>query len=254
MSPPDTTSAKTTADPDAALVFARFPDRFRAIVIGASGGIGGAIATALAVHPQCSAVARLSRSAIPVDGTPIDLLDEVSIAAAAASLAANAPYHLIVTAVGVLRGDGLEPEKSLRALDANMLARSFAINAIGPALVIKHFAPLLPKSGPCVLATLSAKVGSIGDNRLGGWYAYRASKAALNQLIRSSAVEIARTRPDARVLALHPGTVATKFSDGYNPSHEVFTPADAARRLLAVMAASDGSGQFLSHDGTEIPW
>ncbi len=252
--------------------FRSFPEGFRAVVIGASGGIGGAIATVLEAMPRCGTVRRLARSVAYGGGPLIDLTDEASIAEAAAAVAAGGPCHLIVTAVGALRGDGLEPEKSLRALDAGMLARSFAINAVGPALVIKHFAPLLPKAGPCVLATLSAKVGSIGDNRLGGWYGYRASKAALNQFIQTAAVEIARGRPDARVLALHPGTVATRFSQGYSPDHEVFTADDAAARLLSVMSAvavggdkiaggsemgggaGPGVARFLGYDGQEIAW
>ena len=251
--------------------FDAFPEGFRAVVLGASGGIGGALASALEACPRCGYAARLARSVAFDGGVRIDLTDEASIAAAAASVGASGPYHLILTAVGVLRGDGLEPEKSLRALDAGMLIRSFAINAVGPALVIKHFAPLLPKTGPCALATISAKVGSIGDNRLGGWYGYRASKAALNQLIRTAAVEISRTRPEARVLALHPGTVATRFSHGYAPDHEVFSPDHSARRLLAVVSAacsrgggelaaanlvpgSVGSGRFLGYDGQEIDW
>ncbi|MBX9926598.1 MAG: SDR family NAD(P)-dependent oxidoreductase [Hyphomicrobiaceae bacterium] len=242
-----------------AATFDAFPAGFRAVVIGASGGIGGALASALEVMPRCGGVVRLARSVAFESGVRIDLTDEASIASAAASVGAGGACHLILTAVGVLRGDGLEPEKSMRALDPHMLARSFAINALGPALVIKHFAPLLPKAGPCALATISAKVGSIGDNRLGGWYGYRASKAALNQLIRTAAVEISRTRPEARVLALHPGTVATRFSQGYAPDHEVFSPDDAARRLLAVVsttcgAADRGSGRFLGYDGREIAW
>jgi len=227
-----------------------FPSGFRAIVIGATGGIGAALTARLSQSPECGSVTGLSRSSHPA----IDLLDEAKIADAAAELAASAPYHLIVTAVGILHGDGLAPEKALKALDPGVMARSFAINAIGPALVIKHFAPLLPKHGRCVLATLSARVGSIGDNRLGGWHSYRASKAALNQFIKTSSVEIARNRPDACVLALHPGTVATGLSSGFNPTHEVFTPDDAARRLLAVMSSAHGTGRFLAYDGSEIPW
>lgn len=230
--------------------FAGFPRGFNAIVVGATGGIGGAIADLLEADPACGAVVRLSRSGAP----RVDLLDEASIAAVAAELAPNGPYHLIVTAVGILRNDILEPEKALRALDPVQMAASFAINAIGPALVIKHFSPLLPRAGRSVMATLSAKVGSIGDNRLGGWHSYRASKAALNQLIKTSAVEIARTRPEACLLALHPGTVATRLSAGYQPAHEVFTPEDGAGRLIAVMASAEGTGRFLAYDGSEIPW
>ena len=231
-------------------VFLDFPDGFQAIVIGASGGIGSACVAALEPDNRCARVIGLSRSSRP----PVDLLDEATLAQAAASLASAGPYHLIITSVGILQSENLQPEKSLRALDPQMMARSFAINAIGPALVIKHFAPLLPKSGRSVLATLSARVGSIEDNRLGGWYSYRASKSALNQLMRTASVEIARTRPEAVLFALHPGTVATRLSQSFNPAHEVFTPSEAASRLLAVMSAARTSGQFLAYDGSNIPW
>jgi NAD(P)-dependent dehydrogenase (short-subunit alcohol dehydrogenase family) len=229
-----------------------FPDGFKAIIIGATGGIGAALANALDADPACSTVVRLGRSTLPA----IDVTDEASLATAASALAATGPYHLIVTAVGVLHDGTLSPEKSLRALNPAQMALSFAVNAIGPALVIKHFAPLLPKSGRGVLATLSARVGSIGDNRLGGWYSYRAAKAGLNQLVHSAAIEIGRVRPDAVVLALHPGSVATKLTGPFQVNHEVFTPPDAAQRLLAVIARvkPEHTGQFLAYDGTVIPW
>ncbi len=224
-----------------------FPEGFWAVVVGASGGIGGGLVRALEAHPRCGRVVGLSRPGV-------DLRDEATIAEAAAVLADGGPYHLVVTAVGQLQTATLTPEKALRALDARQMAESYAINAIGPALVIKHFAPLLPKSGRSVLATLSARVGSIGDNRLGGWYSYRASKAALNQLIRTASIEVARGRPDARLLALHPGTVATRLSAPFQATHEVFTPDDAAARLLQVMATAEATGAFLAYDGTRIDW
>jgi NAD(P)-dependent dehydrogenase (short-subunit alcohol dehydrogenase family) len=229
-----------------------FPDGFKAIIIGATGGIGAALADALQADPACGGVVRLGRATLP----SIDVTDEPSLAAAAAALTASGPYHLIITAVGVLHDGTLSPEKSLRALNPAQMALSFAVNAIGPTLVIKHFAPLLPKSGRGVLATLSARVGSIGDNRLGGWYSYRAAKAGLNQLVHSAAIEIGRTRPDAIVLALHPGSVATKLTGPFNVNHEVFTPSDAASRLLGVIAGAkpDQTGHFLAYDGSTIPW
>ncbi len=229
-----------------------FPNGFKAIILGATGGIGAALADALDADPACGAVVRLGRSTLPA----IDVTDEGSLAAAAATLATTGPYHLIITAVGVLHDGTLVPEKSLRALNPAQMALSFAVNAIGPALVIKHFAPLLPKSGRGVLATLSARVGSIGDNRLGGWYSYRAAKAGLNQLVHSAAIEIGRNKPDAVVLALHPGSVATKLTGPFNVNHEVFTPPDAAQRLLAVIAGAtpQQTGQFLAYDGAQIPW
>lgn len=229
---------------------AAFPSGYKTIVIGSTGGIGAAFVAALTTDPNCGGVVALSRSSTP----RINLLDEATLATAAGELAAGGPYHLIITAVGILQDANLQPEKSLRALNPDQMARSFAINAIGPALVIKHFAPLLPKSGRSVLATLSARVGSIGDNRLGGWYSYRAAKSALNQLIRSASVEVARTRPEALLLALHPGTVATRLSQPFTPTHEVFTPEHAAAQLLTTINAATQSGQFLAYDGSAIAW
>ena len=227
-----------------------FPLGFKAIVIGATGGIGHALTQVLIEHPRCGGVTALARSSTPA----LDVLDEASVAAAAAQVADQGPYHLIITAVGVLQSEHLRPEKSLRALDPAQMALSYALNAIGPALIIKHFSPLLPKTGRSCLATLSARVGSIGDNRLGGWYSYRAAKTGLNQLIASAAIEVARTKPDAVLLALHPGTVATRLSQDFKPSHEVFTPHDAAVRLLTVIEGASQTGSFLAYDGQTIAW
>jgi len=164
---------------------------------------------------------------------------------------------LVFDATGFLHGDGMEPEKSWRELDPAHLAHAFAINAIGPALLMKHFLPLLPRERRAVFATLSARVGSIGDNRLGGWYAYRASKAALNQLVRTAAVELRRGRPQAICVALHPGTVDTGLSAPFAKSGlQVQAPAEAAARLLAVIErlGPGDSGEFLPHRGAPVPW
>ena len=150
-----------------------------AVVIGATGGIGNALMQALAQDGAYNAVIGLSRSSTP----PLELTSETSIAAAAAFTAGKGTPRLIMDATGVLQSETIKPEKSWRELNAAQMAEAFAINAIGPALVMKHFLPLLPRESRAVFATLSARVGSIGDNRLGGWYSYRASKAALNQLI-----------------------------------------------------------------------
>lgn len=212
-----------------------------AIVIGASGGIGGAMMRAIP-----GPVIGLSRSSDP----PIDLLDEDSIARAAAQMP---PPSLVLVATGALHA----PEKSFRALDPTAMARAFAINAIGPALVAKHFLPLLPKRGRSVFAVLSAKVGSIGDNHLGGWYSYRAAKAALNQILHTAAIELRRTHPDAICVALHPGTVDTPLSQGFAKTGlEVQTPDAAAARLLALIdgLGPEHSGQFLDRGGQILPW
>ena len=242
------------------------PAPFEAVVVGASGAIGAALVQALAADPAVARVTALSRGARTAADAPaaarvshghFDRADESSIAAAAAALAGREP-RLVIVATGMLHDAGQRPEKSLRELDAANLARSFAVNAIGPALVVKHFAPLLPRHGKSVLAALSARIGSIGDNRLGGWYAYRASKAALNQLLRTAAIEVARSRPEAVVLGLHPGTVDSALSRPFQagvPAGRLFTPADAASRLLAVVdgATPAQSGCQLAWDGSLIP-
>ena len=153
--------------------------------------------------------------------------------------------------------DGLTPEKSWRDLDVAHMARSFAVNAIGPALLMKHFLPLLPRQGRSVFATLSARVGSIGDNRLGGWYSYRSSKAALNQLVRTAAIELARRRPAALCVALHPGTVETRLSAPFvKRSADVQTAEYAANRLLGVIErlSPANTGGFFDFRGEPVPW
>jgi NAD(P)-dependent dehydrogenase (short-subunit alcohol dehydrogenase family) len=167
------------------------------VIFGASGGIGGALVEALQAEERFEHVVAFSRRSSP----SIDLLDEASLERAAAFAAARGELRLVIDATGFLHDDRQGPEKSWRQLDAVKLARSFALNAIGPALIMKHVLPRLPRSGKAVFATLSARVGSIGDNRLGGWYSYRASKAALNQLVRTAAVELARRSPDAICIA-----------------------------------------------------
>jgi len=219
----------------------------RTLVIGGSGGIGRALVSLLGGR---EAVVALGRSSDP----RIDLTDEASLEAAARVLCAQAPFARIIDATGALTIDGVGPEKRLADLDPVRLARAFAINAIGPALLLKHFSPLLPRAGRCVFATLSARVGSIGDNGLGGWYGYRASKAALNQFVRTAAIEIARRRPEALVLALHPGTVRTGLSAQFTAPGQGFSPEEAAVKLVQVMDAATESGVFLDHAGKTIPW
>lgn len=219
----------------------------QALVIGASGGIGQALVAAL--RDRGDQVTGLSRS---VD--QVDLTDEASIAAVLAPL--QGPYETVVVATGALEINGADPEKSLRTLDATILSAQFALNSIGPMLVLKHALRLVPRDRPARFAVLSARVGSIGDNRLGGWYSYRAAKAALNQLVHTAAIEIARTHPHAVVACLHPGTVATPFTAKYLGTHPAVPPAEAARNLLAVL---DGltpaqSGGFFDAQGKVVPW
>ena len=224
-----------------------------AVVAGASGGIGSALMRLIEASGRFDAVEGLARSRSPA----FDLEDEESIAAAAARIGAMGPMRLFVDATGLLSDARMQPEKALRQIDPAAMERSFRVNAIGPALMIKHFAPLFPREGKSVFATLSAKVGSIGDNRLGGWISYRASKAALNQIVRTASIELARRQPDLVLLALHPGTVDTGLSRPFaRTGLSVRTPDEAAHRLLAVIDAAgrEESGAFLSHDGERLPW
>jgi NAD(P)-dependent dehydrogenase (short-subunit alcohol dehydrogenase family) len=223
------------------------PLAYRALVVGA-GGLGTALHQTLSADPRCAEALLAGRGL----ALHIDVLDEPGIAAAAAKLR-GPDWHLIIVAVGALMPDGARPEKSLADISPAALARATAINAIGPALMLKHFAALLPRAGKSVFACLSARVGSIGDNRLGGWYSYRASKAALNQILRTASIEIARKRPDALVLALHPGTVRTALSRPF-VGEAGMAPAEAAAKLLAVIDAARETGVFLDQNGKTVPW
>lgn len=223
-----------------------------AVVIGASGGIGAALAEALRASQRFAVVHALSRS-----GTGLDLEDEVSIAAAAARVAEGPAPTLVFVATGVLH-HGQAPERTYKAMTADHLLRDYRVNTVGPALVAKHFLPLLPRDRRAAFAALSARVGSISDNRLGGWHSYRASKAGLNMILRNLAVELARSHPQAVVAGLHPGTVATDlsapFQKGVRPE-KLFTPAYSAERLLAVLdglTPADSGGVF-AWDGARIP-
>lgn len=223
---------------------------YKALVIGASGSIGQAFCQQLRADPNCAGVRELSRSSSPA----LDLEDPASIAAAAAALAGDGPYQLILHAAGLLHRDGIAPEKSLAAIDAEALQAVFQVNALGPALVLRHFLPLLDKQG--AMAMLSAKVGSIGDNRLGGWYAYRASKAALNMLIKTAAIELARSKPKARLLSLHPGTVISKLSQPFRGAAAARPAELAAAQMLQVIDSLGPahSGSFHAYDGQPLPW
>lgn len=219
----------------------------RALVIGASGGVGSAVASALRAR-GCDVVG-LSRAT-----DALDVTRESSVEAALSAL--SGPFDLILVATGALEISGNLPEKSLRNLSADAFAAQFALNATGPALVLKHALRLMPRDRRAVFAALSARVGSIGDNRAGGWYSYRAAKAALNQILHTAAIEIARSHPQAVVAALHPGTVATSFTEKYLGRHPAVAPEQAAANLLDVL---DGltpadTGGFRDWAGDTVPW
>ena len=223
-----------------------------AIIIGSSGGLGSALADALERKPGVD-VHRLTRQGHP----QIDLTDESTIADAANHLkAADCSPDLIIVASGLLHRNGKGPEKSLNEIDADWMIENFKVNAVGPALIAKHFLPLMPRDRRTCFAALSARVGSISDNKLGGWHSYRASKAALNMLIRNLAIEWQRKNPQSIVVGLHPGTVETALSAPFkgNPATERFAPDKAAEQLLTTLEAlkPEQSGQLIAYDGQMI--
>lgn len=225
-----------------------------AVVVGAGGGIGSAFAALLERSGRFAEVMALGRKSNP----PLDFEDEDSIArAAAAAEATGLDLRLVIDASGFLHDEAFQPEKSWRELETAHFQKAFLINAIGPALVMKHFLPLMPRQGKAVFATLSAKVGSIGDNQIGGWYAYRASKAALNQLVRCASIELKRRKREALCVALHPGTVDTGLSAPFSKQGLMLQkPEESASRLLAVLDGLDASasGGFYAYDGKALPW
>lgn len=233
-----------------ALTLTSFGSGYKALVIGASGAIGQAFCQLLRADAGCAGVRELSRASSPA----LDLEAPASIAEAAAALAEDGPYQLIVHAAGLLHRAGIAPEKSLAAIEADALQAVFQVNALGPALVLRHFLPLLDRQG--AMAMLSAKVGSIGDNRIGGWYAYRASKAALNMLIKTAAIELARSKPKARLLALHPGTVISPLSQPFRGAAAARPAEQAAAEMLRVINSlgPEHSGSFHAYDGQPLPW
>ena len=228
------------------------PDRYRAVVFGASGALGQAFVQALQQDPRCGGVWAFSRTSTPT----LVLENEATIAACAAAAAAGGPFHLLVNATGALTVDGRPPEKRLADLDPLALQQAFAVNAIGPAMLMKHFVPLMARAERAIFATLSARVGSIEDNHKGGWWGYRAAKAALNMLLQTTAIEAARQRPLAVFAALQPGTVRSRLSAPFVPGDQALAPDAAATRLLTVLdtlPATDRA-QFVDHRGQTIPW
>jgi len=228
-----------------------FPSGYRALVIGASGGIGAALVAALREDPRCAQVVELGRATQPA----LDLAEPASIERAAAELAGQGAFQLIVNAAGVLHNESFMPEKRLADLNPAQLLATFQVNTFGPALLLRYFCGLLDRQRG-VLAMLSAKVGSIGDNRLGGWYSYRASKAALNMLIKTAAIEVRRSQPNAVLLALHPGTVNSALSQPFRGAEIGRPAAVAAHDLLRVIDSlgPEASGSFHAYDGQPLPW
>ena len=215
----------------------------RSLVVGASGGIGEAIVRSLSGD-----VVTISRSA---DG--FEITDERSVAYHLGNL--DGDFDLIFVATGALSINGAQPEKSIEAVTADALLDQYKTNAIGPMLVLKHSLRLLPVDRRATFAAMSARVGSISDNKLGGWHSYRAAKSGLNQLLHGASIELKRTHAQTILLALHPGTVETNFTVNYRAKDKL-TPDEAAQRLLEVIETRSPSdtGKFFDHTGSEIPW
>jgi NAD(P)-dependent dehydrogenase (short-subunit alcohol dehydrogenase family) len=251
------------------MLLSSFQDNMRVIIVGASGGIGAALTKSLARAPQISQIYALSRSGNTQDNPHLisdkithltcDFTKPDSLARAEQTLKPTGKFDLIIIATGLLQGAGLTPEKNLRALSHDNFAQSFMANTIGPAMCAQAFLPLLRRDAKAVFTVLSARVGSISDNRLGGWYAYRASKAALNMVIKTLSIEYGRRFTDTIIAGLHPGTVDTALSKPFQnnvPDGKLFTPDFSAGKLLEVI---DGftpkdSGGLFAWDGQKIPF
>ncbi len=243
----------------------QLPDGFTALVTGASGGIGSALVDALLTHPRLGRLHAVSREAVARDDPRLiaqrrDLTEPGGPEALGDALEGQ-PLHLVINTLGMLHDDtaGIAPEKKLDDLDGEALTRLFQVNAAAPALLLKALAPSLKGRHPALVGSLSARVGSIDDNRLGGWYAYRASKAAHNMLMKTAAVELRRLNPNLCVICLHPGTTDTELSAPFQarvPEGKLFTPAFVAARLLEVLSRRSpaDSGSFRDWNDEPIPW
>jgi len=229
---------------------------YQALVLGSSGAIGRAWLAHFQSDANCRLAVGLSRSTSPA----FDLANEQSMADCAASLRSDSvsqgSFHWIIDATGALTIDGVGPEKRIDALNAQHLLKQFEINAVGPALLIKHFSPLLVTNERAVYATLSARVGSIQDNHKGGWYGYRAAKAARNMLLQTAAIELSRKRPLAVFAALQPGTVESRLSSPFVSAGQTIAPELSVRKLMTVLIdlPANGRAHFVDHAGQHIPW
>jgi len=228
------------------------PEGYQALVIGASGAIGSALVNQLKLDPRCGRVWGVGRNSQP----SIDFNDESTVVQAAVEIRTQGPLNLVILAAGALHGAHGMPEKRLGQLNYTQMEANFRINTMGPALAMAHFAPLLDRHRRSLMGVLSAKVGSIGDNGLGGWYSYRASKAALNMFLKTAAIEVSRTNPLAVLAALHPGTVDSALSAPFGGAEIGRPPAEAAAELLRVLdrLEPEHTGSFWAYDGQRLPW
>lgn len=245
-----------------------------ALVVGASQGIGlefvrqllqdSRIAQVFGTYRSQRTAAELftlaAQSAGRLQTVEVDLTDEAQIEAGLATVQSTAPQlHIVINCVGLLHSKKQQPEKALRQLNSENLLTYFQVNSIGPALLAKHLLPLLKHSDPSLLATLSAKIGSIEDNRIGGWYGYRASKAALNMFLKTASIEYRRRSPKTAIVMLHPGTTDTQLSEPFQrgvPPEKLFSTERTVSQLLSVLSnvTQADSGEFFSWDGSRLPW
>ena len=229
-----------------------FDTPYKALVIGASGAIGAAFVAAFQADALCTHVSCVSRS----QSTGFDLLNALSIEQHAETCRASGPYQIIVDATGALTIDGVGPEKSLASLRQEVLMQNFHINAVGPVMVLRHFAPLLA-AGPSIYAKLSARVGSISDNTKGGWYGYRAAKGALNMLLQTAAIELQRKNTELRVVALQPGTVRSDLSQAFaNSVPHLLEPAESVSGMVAALKSltPKPGAHYIDYQGQSIDW
>lgn len=239
-------------------------ENLRVIVIGSTGGIGHAFIDKLTSSDQVSQIYALSRQgqshpSSKVANLTFDFTQESSIEAAAEALRETGPFDLCIIATGLLQGQGIAPEKNMRAMSLEAFQKSFMVNTFGPAVTAKYFLPLMRRDRKAVFAALSARVGSISDNRIGGWYAYRASKAALNMILKTLSIEFGRRFKDTVIIGLHPGTVDTDLSkpfQGNVPEGKLFTPEFSASKLLEVIdhVKPTDSGSLFAWDGEKVPF
>ena len=236
----------------------------RVIIVGSTGGIGEAFVNSLATSEQVSQIYALSRKgqshpSSKVANLTFDFTNEASIEAAAEALRETGAFDLCIIATGLLQGQGITPEKNMRAMSLDAFQKSFVVNTFGPAITAKYFLPLMRRDTKAVLAALSARVGSISDNRIGGWYAYRASKAALNMILKTLSIEFGRRFKETVIIGLHPGTVDTDLSKPFQRNvaeGKLFTPEFSAEKLLKVIDQVEpkDSGLLFAWDGEHVPF
>ena len=226
-----------------------FNSSCRALVMGSTGSIGRALVSILEEQIGTENVTSISRRQ-----NGLNFMEPETIALAAAKQYGE--YQLILDATGALEINSNGPEKSFQSLEYNNMLNQFKVNAIGPAMIIKHFMKFLPRTGKAVFVTLSARVGSIEDNKLGGWVSYRSSKSALNQIVKTAAIELTRKNPQSVCIALHPGTVKSKLTERYLGQHPYVEPEVAASNIFRVIEekSAKDSGGFYDYKGDVIPW